>query len=46
MGRTKTLVFETLVPRVAYEEMRRGKTQKVYLPDFMVYFKVPLIGAT
>ena len=43
MGRTNG---ETLVPRVTYKEMGRGKIQNVYLPDFMVYFKVPFIGAT
>ena len=36
---------ETLVLRVTEEETGRGKIQKVYLPDFLVYFKVPFIGA-
>lgn len=26
--------------------MGRSKIQKVYLPDFMLYFKVPFIGTT
>ena len=36
---------ETLVLRVTLEETERGKIQKVYLPDFLVYFKGPFIGA-
>ena len=34
---------ETLVLRVTYGETGRGKIQKVYLPDFMVYVRYLLL---